>query len=234
MGLVLVFDLDQTLIDSNGLSKKQGNDNIWNRIGSHLNMRLINEVFRPALELRVEKKVDAIFLLSNNSGKEYVINVIHYLALILGVDEPFDYVMIRQHSSRPQSLNPPKRIQDVKFMMDNAVVAIPYSDDLASRVYFFDDNTTHEIRKELEPDHYIEIQGPDVDENEQNMGFIAGKPDFSDYREITRVLKDLEKVSNSRRRSTLPLLPPSPPVSRGGSRKLRKMKRKSRKATKRK
>jgi len=177
MGLVLVFDLDQTLIDSNGLSlsKNQGKENIWNRIGSHLNTKIINEVLKPALELRVERKVDAIFLLSNNSGKEYVVNVIHYLALILGVDEPFDYVMIRQHSSRPQSDNPPKRLQDVKFMMDNTVIPIPYSDDtLASRVYFFDDNTAHEIRKELEPDHYIEIQGPDVDAAGNNIGFISG------------------------------------------------------------
>lgn len=218
MGLVLVFDLDQTIIDSNGLSlsKNQGKENIWNRIGSHLNTKIINEVLKPALELRVERKVDAIFLLSNNSGKEYVVNVIHYLALILGVDEPFDYVMIRQHSSRPQSDNPPKRLEDVKFMMDNTVIPIPYSDDtLANRVYFFDDNTSHEIRKEIEPDHYIEIQGPDVDPAGRNMGFIAGKPDFSDYREITRVLKSL--------------------LTRGGSRKkTRKIRRKTRKGSRRK
>jgi len=216
MGLVLVFDLDQTLIDSNGFSKEHSTENIWNRIAKYINMRIINEVFKPAIKLRAEKKVDAIFLLSNNASKDYVIHVINYLSLRLGVDEPFDYVMIRQHSSRPQVVNPPKRLEDVKFMMDNAVVPIPYSDDtLASRVYFFDDNTAHEIRKELEPDHYIEIQGPDVDEKEQNMGFIAGKPDFSDYMEITHVMKGL--------------------LTHGGSRKtIRKIRRKTRKVKKRK
>ena len=213
MGIILVFDLDQTLIDSDRLFMNQ--ENIWNRIGVNLNMRLINEVLKPALELRADKKVDAIFLLSNNSSRDYVLNVIRYLSLILGVDELFDYCMIRTDPSRPKNDNPPKRMADIKYMMNNAVIPIPYTDDLASRVYFFDDITDHVIRKEFDSDHYIEIQGPVVDEAGNNKGFIAGKPDFSDYREITRVLRALGKNRNS--------------VNHGGS-KTRRIKRKTRKS----
>ena len=212
MGIILVFDLDQTLIDSNVLIRQE---NIWDRIGANLNMRLINEVLKPALELRVDKKVDAIFLLSNNSSIDYVLNVIRYLSLILGVDELFDYSMIRTHPSRPKNDNPPKRMTDIKYMMNNAVIPIPYTDDLASRVYFFDDKTDHAIRKEFEPDHYIEIQGPDVDAAGNNKGFIAGKPDFSDYREITRVFRALQRKNRNH-------------VNHGGY-KTRRIKRKTRK-----
>lgn len=235
MGVILVFDLDQTLIDSNEMFISK--ENIWNRIGANLNMRLINEVLKPALELRADKKVDAIFLLSNNSSTDYVLNVIRYLSLILGVDELFDYSMIRTHPSRPKNNNPPKRMIDIKYMMNNAIIPIPYTDDLASRVYFFDDKTNHVIRKEFEPDHYIEIRGPDLDAAGNNMGFIAGKPDVSDYITIKHVLDSL--MTNKNRNYTNPVNPPylsldGTPMKRalnthGGS-KTRRIKRKTRKS----
>lgn len=185
MGLILVFDLDQTLVNTNGLTKKTVNDL---NIKSFLNIRLINEVLKPALNLR-NKGVDAIFLLSNNSSKDYVSNVIQALETMLNVTNLFNYSMIRTDPSRPNNENPPKSLKDIKYMMDYA--GIKYTDDdLASRVYFFDDYTGHEIRNEIDADNYIVIQGP----------LDAGKPDLSDYRKITSALNSLKRGGSKTRR----------------------------------
>ena len=193
-GLILVFDLDQTLIDSNSFAKI-GN---WNHIDKYLNMDLVNTILKPAVRLRENKAgVDAIFLLSNNGSSDYVLRVIYSLSFILGVDNLFDYVMIRTHSSRPRSENPPKRLSDVKYMLEHALTPIYYSDKVNQKIYIFDDYTKHQIRKELPDDHYIEIRGPDVDIAGNNMGFITGKSDLSDYRKIKHVLDTLESRMKS-------------------------------------
>jgi len=241
IGLILVFDLDQTLIDStNLLQKANEGKSLWNLIESHLNMRIIDTVLRPALQLR-GKGVDAIFLLSNNNSSDYVINVIRYLSLKLGVDEIFDYVMIRSHSSRERTLNPPKRLADVEYMVNNMITPISYSDkySLARRVYFFDDNTKHLIRDEIPYDHYIEIQGPDLDMLGNNKGFIIGKPDLSDYYSIESELHILanryknsnKAISSTKSRSDPPFLALDS-LNHGGSRKRRVIKRKTYKTRK--
>lgn len=236
-GLILVFDLDQTLIDStNLLQRKKEGESIWNFIEGYLNMRIIDEVLKPALKLRdTNSGVDAIFLLSNNNSSDYIINIIRYLSLKLGVDAIFDYVMIRNHPSRERSLNPPKRLADVEFMVNNMILPFSYSDkySLARRIYIFDDNTRHQIRGEIPPDHYIEIQGPDLDAAGINKGFIAGKPDLSDYGTIEYELD----IANKNKPSKKPissmkahLEPPPLSLSHGGSRKRRRpIKRKTRK-----
>lgn len=245
-GLILVFDLDQSIIDSNSFTLQYGilKRNNWNHIGAYLNMELVNTILKPAVKLRENKAgVDAIFLLSNNNSSEYVIHVIHYLNLILGVNQLFDYVMIRTHPSRPRSDNPPKSLRDIQYMMEHAIIPIAYSD--TSRIYFFDDNSKHQIRKELEVGHYIEIRGPDLDVAGNNKGFIVGKPDLSDYRQITHVLDTLESHMSTASDppylslyDTLPLsesLVHKKPSSKrsslfhGDSRKKRKTSRKTRK-----
>ena len=236
-GLILVFDLDQTLIDStNLLQRVNEGKKLWNLIESHLNMRIIDTILRPALQLRGGKGVDAIFLLSNNNSSDYVINIIHYLSLKLGVDDIFDYVMIRNHPSRERTLNPPKRLVDVEFMVNNMITPISYSDkySLARRVYFFDDNTKHLIRDEIPYDHYIEIQGPDVDVAGNNKGFIIGKPDLSDYYSIESELHILESNTYKTNKFKSPMKGRFDPpflaldsLNHGGSRKRRKAKSKN-------
>ena len=72
-GLILAFDLDQTLIDTDSLHS----NNAWNpgylqKIPCALNYKLIDSVIVPAVMLRKERLVDAIFLLTNNGNPPFI------------------------------------------------------------------------------------------------------------------------------------------------------------------
>lgn len=220
-GLILAFDLDQTLIDSDGTFEELDADErkpvaeqrVWDIIHERLNMTLITKVLVPAVTLRDSGTgIDGIFLLTNNSSREYVANITLYLMNLLNskgrfntiqktpygnsdfpeASNVFDYVMVRQHGSRNRSTNPPKTLKDIAYMA--TALGIPYRDnaDLARRTFFFDDNTSHKIRQELStfgyPTHYTIIQGPDS-VGGVNKGFVKGKPDLSDYRYIDQVFR---------------------------------------------
>lgn len=114
-GLVLVFDLDQTLIDTNSFIKpKSISSALFMRrpagenssqgtsvqkadpeqeakpkgIAAYLNTTLIDTVLRPAVQLRnTNRGVDCIFLLSNNSNEPYIEDVIRELNKYLGLPE---------------------------------------------------------------------------------------------------------------------------------------------------
>ena len=177
-GLIFAFDLDQTLIDSEGAFEELDADErkpvseqkVWNIIHQRLNMTLITKVLVPACALRDSGVgIDAICLLTNNSSREYVANIALYLKELMkskgkfntiqkspyGNSEfpetstVFDYIMVRQHGSRNRSGNPPKSLNDIAYMV--TALGIPYRDmaDLARRTFFFDDNTSHRIRQEL-------------------------------------------------------------------------------------
>ena len=87
MGLILGFDLDQTLIDTHSLL---GTGYSWitdprdmsEEIRCALNYKLIDEVIIPALQVRT-KGVDAILLLTNNSDDRFVfyvcVEIVKYL-----------------------------------------------------------------------------------------------------------------------------------------------------------
>lgn len=220
-GLVLVFDLDQTLIDSHGsimdevINKAIPQNKRDELIDKALNKRLIEEILRPASRLRGDpnNKVDAICLLTNNSDRNYVSEICKYLHKLLkspgvfervrGIPETgdpdfplassgenyfFDYIMVRQHSSRPKSGNPPKRLRDVEFML-NALRK--NTNDLERRTFFFDDMLpTHIINMELTqkgyPDHYIIIKGC---EGDGSGGFKSGSGDCSVYTPVTEAFK---------------------------------------------
>ena len=183
-GVVLVFDLDQTLIDTNSFIAKEPK-----AIAAYLNTRLIDTVLRPAVQLRDRKNgVDCIFLLSNNSSESYIENVIRELNRYLGLsdDKPvFNGYMSRYDSYRegPDVEHPEKRLKDVENMLGEVLTNTfqRYSmENLAERTYFFDDLATHTIRKEIAPDHYFLIEG--------GAGFTVGKPDSTDYSAITALL----------------------------------------------
>jgi len=211
-GLIFVFDLDQTLIDSDGIFE-EGQNSIYN----HLNMTLLRKALAPAAEFRDKGiAIDAICLLTNNSSREFVANVSSFLyellqskgrfSIIQGspsgnsefpeIDTIFDYIMVRQHASRNGSENPPKTLTDVAYMMN--ALNIPFRDvaDLARRTYFFDDNPSHKIRQQLTtfgyPTHYTLIEGPDSVRG-VNKGFIKGKPDLTDYKYIDQVFRRIQR-----------------------------------------
>ena len=193
-GLVLVFDLDQTLIDSTDILKEKVNNwaTIEDFIQRNINMRIVENILRPAVGLRKTGKVAAIILLTNNSLTAYVDRVNYYIAKHLGIPDitAFDYTMMRQDRMRKQpSINPPKGLNDVKNIL---LKLNKPDDDLARRTIMFDDCDRHLMKKELcdagYPRNYIQVIGPeDLEINFYeyiNRGFLAGKNDLTDYRFI--------------------------------------------------
>jgi len=223
-GLILVFDLDQTIIDSSNIhnllaveeAKPAANSKAWEVLSSQLNPELIHAVLKPAVELRNMGHIDAICMLTNNADRGYVANVCHLLGDMLRsegnfgfvrnsnqgnrnfpqVPNLFDYVMVRQHPWRQASSNPPKSLDDVKFMMEALEVTYADDSDLARRTFFFDDNTGHVLAQELRdrgyPDHYIAMKGPDSEKG-VNLGFLAGKHDLTDYTAILMAFSRIRK-----------------------------------------
>uniref|UniRef100_A0A6C0BJK8 FCP1 homology domain-containing protein n=1 Tax=viral metagenome TaxID=1070528 RepID=A0A6C0BJK8_9ZZZZ len=165
-GLILVWDMDNTL------SGEYSNNITLNPNALH--------ILQKAYNAKRSGTVSAIFLLTNNSDLQYIEKVRIELLKRLGLPEgpspaPFNYIMPRQHTNRPQSFDPPKRLQDVEFMMRQVKKGVG---NLAERVFFFDDIPTHVLRKEIPADNYIQINPP----------FTAGGPDHTEYTTIERYL----------------------------------------------
>jgi hypothetical protein len=203
LGLVLVFDLDQTLIDTNNdwsgimdslqdesLTDKQFKDRINTKIVPLLNMTLINKILRPASVLRKTGQVAAILMLTNNTRIEFAANVSYAIQeLLKSVSKYhdgkggrhfyfFDYIMLRNHESRDGSANPPKSITDVETMLQKIGLSIR---DLEERTYFFDDRSDHDIRYDFtrgglnDKEHYIHI----LPGNGELEGGVVKHPGFS-------------------------------------------------------
>jgi len=147
-GLVLVWDMDSTIV-GNYFNVRSNQELIFNE-------RAV-AILKLAVEARKTGKVAAIFLLTNNSDEEFIKLMRTRLALKLGVPRVFDFAMQRYHPSRPFSEDPPKRLQDVAFMMN--AIKKPTT-NLQNRVFFFDDRGDHEIRTEIPSSHYIQISPP--------------------------------------------------------------------------
>ena len=147
-GLVLVWDMDATLVGN--YIDPEGPEPL-----------LFNEralaILKRATEARKTGKVAAIFLLTNNSDENFIRLVKFQLSQRLGVPLVFNYAMQRYHPARPLSQDPPKRLQDVEYMMRE--IRKP-TDNLAERVFFFDDRADHIIRSEIPADQYIQITPP--------------------------------------------------------------------------
>jgi hypothetical protein len=211
-GLVLVFDLDQTLIDTDNdwrgimasldddtLTAEEFKAAIHQKIDPLLNMTLIEKVLRPASVLRQTGQVSAILMLTNNSRYNFAANVSYAIQEALESVSRFhdgskkrhyfffDYIMIRTHQSRNGSANPPKSINDVKNMLGR--LQLP-TDNLEQRTYFFDDTSDHAIRADFRSagveDHYITISPG----NPALSGFSRGYADPTDYSPVERALAE--------------------------------------------
>jgi hypothetical protein len=199
-GLVLVFDLDNTLIDTMDMETMKGDDQI---IRDALNKKIINLVLNPAEIFRSEYpgSVDAILLLTNNNDSEYVSRVCKVIAEMIQYrgsnfrsirnaenssisnNYPlfFDYIMMRQNKHRNKPLE--KNIGLVKTMLTALKIN---TDNLKERTFFFDDQEHPVMRSELADGHYIKIIGPVRD-----AGFLKDSPDLTDYEPILEVLRSI-------------------------------------------
>jgi hypothetical protein len=176
-----------------------------------VNNKLVREVLEPATSLRGTKgtKVDAILMLTNNLSTNYAATISMYFydlfvndanaeglfeqiregpngdPRVPKVKHYFDYIMVRDHPSRTRFSNPPKRLEDVWFMIE----AIGKStDDLIKRIFFFDDFINldtmqkHFIRSQMivlgSPNQYIFVKGSGP---HSSGGYTRGSTDSTDY-----------------------------------------------------
>jgi hypothetical protein len=197
-GIILVFDLDQTLIDTESYFKSE--EGLTKDVKNYFNPKLI-DILRRAI-CHKGRGVDAILLLTNNSSEEYVRNCDIALSRLLDYKSPywnkesfsfFDNYMIRY--DRRRTINNDsnswisKKLYDVRIMLDDPIKIKSTSyGDIARRTYFFDDNTNHLIIHELASygyaDHYIRIKG--------EHGFSKHAMDTTDYKAIYRALDRLD------------------------------------------
>jgi hypothetical protein len=187
MGLILAFDLDQTLAHTTDLV-------YFNFSIVHILNSLVKKALRGSV-------IDGIFLLTNNDNKDYVKLIDESLKNALkstgafrgGEGYPvdtyfFDYIMDYTHSRRHP--NKTKSYADIKFMAD--VIGIRYNDDneLLRRTYFFDD-LIHDLNGEMIaaglPDHYIQITPP----------FENKAPDSTNYEPVKAAINTEEQAMNS-------------------------------------
>ena len=216
MGLILVFDLDYTIVDTQEsfFEKEESEiDALSNELikGEYLNPTII-AILQRACRLRYTKGVTAICLLTNNSDPTYVAAVDSAIYTLCNkstgkyqteenIDDDalfmprkpyfFDAIMMRQHSTRGLIRDPPKSIKDVKIMMSYLGEKI-----VLDTIYFFDD-LPHELDRQLTTyrlgEHSIKI----------NPGFKRGQRDLTNYQPILNKLSTLDGIS----------VPPSLPVS---------------------
>jgi len=203
MGLILVFDLDET---------------IANTIDPIVLNYKILRILQNCKSLR-GRQVDGIFLLTNNSDPEYISsiddsikNMVRSVGKYTGgengfpiKDYFFDYIMALNHPFRKGFI---KSVEEIKYMLDVTGVKYVSDTDVLSRTYFFDDQL-HVIKKELEnagyADNYIHIK----------PGFTGKDKDYTNYEPINDAVTAAILYS-----------------IKGGRRKLRKATRKYRKTYK--
>jgi len=223
MGIVLVFDLDQTILDSSDPKFFDGSlrpEEIKELIKKNLNMNIVNILIR-ASNLRPSGKVSAICLLTNNSSVNFVQLVDSVLKDLTGsvgsygkkaVEDGFeageyffDAIMTRNHIARPTTVtrSPPKRLEDINKMLEP--FGLSFGSATMDDLFFFDDFPNHQIIQTYKEvgefrENYIQIKPP----------YTKYSVDITDYKPVLRALANLDGQSDN-----LPVLPlpPSPPPS---------------------
>jgi len=215
MGLVLVFDLDQTILDSSDpkfFDNSLTPDVLKEMIKKNLNMNIVNLLIR-ASKLRPSGKVSAICLLTNNSSVNFVQLVDSVLKDLTGsvgsygkkaVEDGFeageyffDAVMTRNHSARHStpSGSPPKRLEDINKMLEP--FDLSFGSATMDDLFFFDDLPNHHIMQTYREvgefrENYIQIKPP----------YTKYRIDTTNYTPVLRALASLDGQPD-----TLPVLP---------------------------
>ena len=185
-GLILVWDMDQTLIGKNPFE---------------LNANALKIIKQAATK---RSKVSAIFLLTNNSDT-YIINMVTEILTEqlnlppeFATENVFHGIMSATDPTRIDSTNtayPPgglKRLEDVMMLMVRK--GLPFNQEtLKDRVYFFDDLPNHMIREQIPEDHYIQIVPPFEDNSIK---------DETNYEPILRALNSTKGGNKKKVRKT--------------------------------
>ena len=140
-GWILVWDLDETLVA--GWPKEP----------------CVNEaarsIVRLAAKARQEGRVDRIFVLTNNSDKDYIAKALSHFPR-------FDGVMDSTHLSRKRidttnmNANVTKSLADIVQLYADIDITVT-EDSIRDRVLFFDNYPTHTLLHEIPEKHYIHI-----------------------------------------------------------------------------
>jgi len=186
MGLILVFDLDQTLAHTTEFI-------YFNKTILHLFEYITKKALRGTV-------IEGIFLLTNNASMAYVKKIDELLktefkstgAFTGGAGYPadtyfFDYIMDYNHPNRQADKS--KSALDVIFMANNLGIGYTDLSNLLQRTYFFDD-LEHTLKTDMAaagvPDHYIQIKPP----------FENKAPDNTNYEPVyVAVLAEEENLS---------------------------------------
>ena len=172
---ILVWDLDETLVSG------------WP------NTPIVNPTAVKILELadkaRASGRVEAIFLLTNNSDKDYINAAVVQLP-------PFDNIMDSTHRSRTRlpsignyNGNVSKSLSDVVQLFAEIGVSVA-KDDIKNRVLFFDNYPDHVMKDEIAKAHYIHIT-PDFKAG-------SGKKDLTRWNYVRTLLGDSKRVTRKR------------------------------------
>lgn len=184
-GLVLVWDIDQTLsgqyFDPN-VFLKNPTVNPYDYV--MLNPRAL-EIIYKALAAKSTGRVSAIGLFTNNGNEDFISLIKSAIGKTIGAESIFDFTIT---ANRPnQTLG--KNGQLVKTLAQIQEV-LPTLDNLENRVYFFDDMPDHVIREEIPVGHYIQITPP----------FTLGVQDTTNWVPIETALAYLPPSSKGGRR----------------------------------
>jgi len=166
-GLILVWDLDDTLVYTNKESE--------------LNLEAL-EIIHKA---HMSNKVSAILLLTNNSDQRYI--RMAEIALVNMYNSLYDDNIYYMFDSVYTSEKRPdgeyvyprvndngwaaKRLEDVENMLKGLKLS---SEDLRSRTYFFDDLDTHILTRELPEDNFILMKRSGTDYSAIERALVVG------------------------------------------------------------
>ena len=216
-GLILVFDLDQTLVATNKhirqhFTRKRGfyRESWMPKKKPELNPELV-EVLRIALEKKKSGEVYAIFLLTNNSDSIFLRNVVRTLEKKLLTKYLFDSMLTAEvneprDTPRGKPLNfSSKSIRDIYRLLDRMEKTTDAEkryekEELLKRVVFFDDNPDHVIRREMfvagVPKQYITISPPFMGISETKYGQVfkilqTTIPTFFSFQTLARSVKNV-------------------------------------------
>ena len=200
-GLVLVWDVDQTLsgqyFDPNVFLKNPA-VNLYDYV--ILNPKAL-DIIEKALSAKSTGRVTALGIFTNNGNEDFISLIKSAIEKTIRAESIFDFTITANRPNQTVGKNG----QLVKTLAQ-IQEALPTLENLANRVYFFDDMPDHEIRGEIPVDNYIQITPP----------YVLGVQDTTYWLPIEYALTQL------------------PPSSKGGRRPRRRPAKKSRRRNKKK
>ena len=216
MGLVLVFDLDQTIVDSRDHSLFGISDTPTNfrslkfklKSESRININIVN-ILKRAARLRLSGKVSAICLLTNNSDAFFVSAVDSLLKDEIGYNDPEGAIGRYRNSAYmkkdPESIkmrdnqgyffdvimmrhhSSRKQMDSPPKRFDDVKTMMGYLDKPVNlRDVYFFDDIFHELDGELI------FEGIESQSIKINPPFVLFKHDFTNYNSVLRALSQLE------------------------------------------